>query len=140
MDRFQVALKGQLTRQNERLEIELKEKARIFCVCVYLCVLVESNRDEHVCCVCYDFQVATLKSLQMERENIGVELYSVQQELARKQMLVEAEQDKHASICQTRKQKDAVLDDIRALHREMSQQIKSERQQSEWCPNLIADI
>lgn len=56
----------------------------------------------------------------------------MQQQLARQQMLVEAEQDKHATTQQVRLQKDAMLDDIRALHREMAQQIKNNRQQSEF--------
>ena len=63
-----------------------------------------------------------------------MELYSVQQQLARQQMLVEAEQDRHATMHQVRMQKDIVLDDIRTLHKEMSQQLRNQRQQSELTP------
>lgn len=37
-------------------------------------------------------QQELLKSLKLERENIGVDLYGIQQQLARQQMLIEKEQ------------------------------------------------
>lgn len=53
MRRFQVALNKQLTRQHEKISLELSELAE------------------------------ALKRKMNERESIGVELYGVQQELAR---------------------------------------------------------
>lgn len=71
-----------------------------------------------------------MKSLQLERENVGIELYAVQQQLAKQQMFVEAEQDKHTITSQLRAQKDATLNQIREFYRSLTQQLKDERQQS----------
>ena len=71
-----------------------------------------------------------MKSLQLERENIGIELYGIQQQLAKHQMLVEAEQDKHTVRNQLRAQKEATVAQIREDYRNLVQQLKNERQQS----------
>ena len=71
-----------------------------------------------------------MKSLQKNREALGVDLYSMQQQLARHQMQVEEQQDKHAAAQQTRAQREAMLEDIRMLYRDMMRQVKNERQQS----------
>ena len=74
----------------------------------------------------------TLRNLQLERENVGIELYGVQQQLARQQMLVEAEQDKHTVTSQLRAQKDTTLSQIRDVYRNLTQQLKNEREQSKF--------
>lgn len=66
----------------------------------------------------------------MERENLGIELYGVQQQLAKQQMLVESEQDRHTVMSQLRAQKETTLSQIRDFYRSLLQQIKNERQQS----------
>ena len=66
----------------------------------------------------------------MERENLGIELYGVQQQLAKQQMLVESEQDRHTVMSQLRAQKDATLSQIRDFYHNLLQQLKNERQQS----------
>lgn len=76
------------------------------------------------------YQAETLKRLQLDRENFGIELYGVQQQLAKRQMQVEAEQDKHTVMSQLRMQKDATLSQIREVYRNLVQQLKTERQQS----------
>lgn len=75
-------------------------------------------------------QVETLKGLQTERENLGIELYGVQQQLARQQMLMEEKQDSHSVMNQLRLQKEGVLADVRELYRKMQDQLKEERKQS----------
>ena len=71
----------------------------------------------------------TLKSLQTERESVGVELYGIQQQLARQQMLLEQEQDTLSSMSQFREQREKTLGDVRQLYRNMQDQVKKERQQ-----------
>lgn len=71
-----------------------------------------------------------MKNLHLERENIGIELYGIQQQLAKQQMLVEAEQDKHTVMNQLRAQKDSTVAQIREVYRSLVQQLKTERQQS----------
>ena len=72
-----------------------------------------------------------MKSLRSERENFGIELYGVQQQLARQQMLLEQEQDKQTAMSQMRKEKYDTLSQVRELYRNMQKQVEDERQQSE---------
>ena len=72
-----------------------------------------------------------MKSLRSERENFGIELYGVQQQLARQQMLLEQEQDKQTAMSQMRKEKYDTLSQVRELYRNMQKQVEGERQQSE---------
>lgn len=122
MQRVQAALKEQLSRQNEKLEIDLREK-----VCT-----VESSWSwfENAKLCGYSYQNETLKDLQTERESLGVELYGIQQQLARQQMLLEQEQDTLTGLNQLRQQKEKTLSDVRQLYRNMQDQLKQERQQS----------
>ena len=71
-----------------------------------------------------------MKSLRGDRENIGIELYGVQQQLARQQMLLEQEQDKQTAMSQLRKEKYETLTQVRELYRNMQKQVEEERQQS----------
>ena len=75
-------------------------------------------------------QLETMKSLRGDRENIGIELYGVQQQLARQQMLLEQEQDKQTAMSQLRKEKYETLTQVRELYRNMQKQVEEERQQS----------
>lgn len=63
MDRLQNALSKQLNEENERLSLDLREKEE------------------------------SLKKLKFERESIGVQLYGVQQQLAKMQMVFERTHD-----------------------------------------------
>ncbi len=122
MQRVQAALGAQLTRQNEKLEIELREKVRkhiIRCQC-YDCPI-------HPLCP----QLETLKGLQGERESLGVELYGIQQQLARQQMLVEREADEHTQYQRLREQREETLGRVREMYRETQGRVKAEEQQSE---------
>ena len=72
----------------------------------------------------------TLKSLRTDRENLGIELYGIQQQLARQQMLVEQEQDKQTTMSLLRKQKYETLAQVRELYQNMQKQVGEERKQS----------
>ena len=71
-----------------------------------------------------------MKGLRADRENIGIALYGVQQQLARQQMLLEQEQDKQTAVSQLRKDKYDTLSQVRELYRSMQKQVEDERQQS----------
>ncbi|CAI8056769.1 Coiled-coil domain-containing protein 40 [Geodia barretti] len=100
MQRVQAALKDQLTRQKEKLEIDLRK------------------------------QQETVKSVQEERERLGVQLYGVQQQLARQQVLLEREQDDVNSSRGLREQKEGILNHLKDLYRQMLDTLKTERQQT----------
>ena len=76
-------------------------------------------------------QQETLKSAQEDRERLGVELYGIQQQLARQQMLLEKEQDNLMASRTVRDQREATLAQVREMYRGMQEQVKKERQQSE---------
>ena len=70
------------------------------------------------------------KGMRVERETLGVELYRIQQQLARQKMLMEQEQDKHTTLHQLRVQREETLAQVREMYRSMQEQVKRERQQS----------
>ena len=74
----------------------------------------------------------TLKSLRTDRENMGIELYGIQQQLARQQMLVEQEQDKQAAMSLLGKQKYEALAQVRELYQNMQKQVEEERKRSKY--------
>lgn len=71
-----------------------------------------------------------MKTAQEEREQLGVRLYGVQQQLARQQMLLEKEQDQISASKTLREQREMTLGQIREMYRQMQEQLKTERQQS----------
>ena len=78
----------------------------------------------------------TLKSLHGDRENMGIELYGIQQQLARQQMLAEQEQDKQTTLSLLRKQKYETLAQVRELYKNMQKQTEEERKQSKCVPGI----
>ena len=73
----------------------------------------------------------TLRGMKEERETLGVELYGIQQQLARQQMLVEREQDGHTALHQLRTQREETLAQVREMYRSMQEQVNTDRKQSE---------
>ena len=82
----------------------------------------------------------TLKSLRIDRENIGIELYGIQQQLARQQMLVEQEQGKQTAMSLMRKQKYETLAQVRELYHNMQKQVEDERKQSKHDSDLHVHV
>ena len=97
MKRFQNALKSHLTSQNEKVSLELRE-------------LTEALRNR-----------------RKEREDLGVDLYGIQQELARFQMLLEKNHDEFANLNQSRQQEEAQLDDVRNTYKETQVVVNKEK-------------
>lgn len=81
-------------------------------------------------------QKATLKNTNVERERIGVELYGLQQQLARHQMLLEKEQDRQAGSQKLRNQCEVTLSHVRDMYRQLQDQLRQEREQSEGVGEL----
>ena len=118
---MQAALKDQLTRQEEKLEIDYRKQ-------------VNKQQLPNLageCMLAPCLQQETVKSVQEERERLGVQLYGVQQQLARQQVLLEREQDDVSSSRGLREQKEGILNHLRDLYRQMLDTLKTERQQSE---------
>ena len=75
-------------------------------------------------------QQETFKNKRSEREQLGVDLYGLQQQLARQQMMLEKEQDNLGAINQQRKQKEELLQQVRQMYQEKSTAAKDRRKQS----------
>ncbi|XP_065888442.1 coiled-coil domain-containing protein 40-like [Dysidea avara] len=100
MERVQAALKNQLTRHSDKLEIELREKQETF------------------------------KNTKVEREQLGVDLYGLQQQLARQQMMLEKEQDNLGAVNQLRKQKEELLEQVKQMYQDTCRNVKDKRKQA----------
>ncbi|XP_057572069.1 coiled-coil domain-containing protein 40 [Hippopotamus amphibius kiboko] len=97
MIRFQAALKNYLNRQIEKLRLELQE-----------------------------LSVATKQS-RVQRQELGVDLYGVQQHLARLQMQLEKSHDHHSITACARRQKEEELQSVRLLYTRTCETASEER-------------
>ena len=80
-------------------------------------------------------QTKAVTSKKDERESIGVDLYGVQQELARYQMLLEGLHDDVAKMAQDRDAQSAKLNDVRNQYRSQQNNAWDERKK---CKHIIA--
>lgn len=83
------------------------------------------NREQKITLECREAKYQNEKS-KKERENAGVELYGLQQELAKHQMLLEKEHDKYNETTQMRKLFEKELDDTRNNYRKYQTTVDSE--------------
>lgn len=100
MQRFQTTLKVQLSKQLEKAKLERKE------------LLDEVKRKKN------------------QREEVGVTLYGVQQELARQQVNLEGLHDKRSSATDRRKETEHELTKFRDLYKQLQTQTNKERRKN----------
>lgn len=82
------------------------------------------------CINCDCFQLDELKRKKTQREEVGVTLYGVQQELARQQMNLEQLLDKRSQASSTRRETDQQLTKFRDLYKQVQGQANKERKKS----------
>ncbi|XP_004374423.1 coiled-coil domain-containing protein 40 [Trichechus manatus latirostris] len=97
MIRFQAALKSYLTRQIEKLKLELQELAVV------------------------------TKQTHAQRQDVGMNLYGVQQHLARLQMQLERNHDRYSIAACERRQKEEELQATRVLYARTCEAANEER-------------
>ncbi|XP_077184297.1 coiled-coil domain-containing protein 40 isoform X2 [Paroedura picta] len=97
MKRFQTALKTYLSKQIEKQTEQLREMAVL------------------------------MKNTKKEREELGVILYGVQQQLAQLQMDLEKNHSCHTQISMTRRQLEEELQDLRSMYKRTFQSTEDER-------------
>nr|AAH85159.1 Ccdc40 protein [Mus musculus] len=97
MIRFQEALKGYLNRQMDKLKLDVQE-----------------------------LDVAT-KQTRSQRQELGVNLYGVQQHLARLQMQLEKSHDRHSLVACERRRKEEELQCARSVYNKTCQTANEER-------------
>ncbi|KAM9211257.1 coiled-coil domain-containing protein 40-like [Leptosomus discolor] len=98
MRRFQAALKSHLTKQMEKVSLELQELR------------------------------AAAKKGQAEREELGLVLYGAQQQLARLQLELEKSHDRRSQVATARQQLEEELEGLRLTYKQMCQNTHDERQ------------
>lgn len=101
MKRFQDALEGHLNKQLEKINLEVRE-------------LKEA-----------------LKTKQKEREELGVNMYGLQQELAKQQMTLEKYHDQCGELRKQRHQSEEQLADVRSMYKQTQQNI-NQQQKEGW--------
>uniref|UniRef100_A0A8C3SSG8 Coiled-coil domain containing 40 n=1 Tax=Chelydra serpentina TaxID=8475 RepID=A0A8C3SSG8_CHESE len=72
-------------------------------------------------------QTVVTKQGKVQREELGMVLYGVQQQLARLQMELEKNQDRYSQIAMVRRQLEEELQDIRNLYKKTCQSTEDER-------------
>lgn len=75
-------------------------------------------------------QDESLKNKRKDREDLGVDLYGVQQELARYQMMLEKHHDEYSHLNQARQQEEQQLNDIRNMYKERQLVVNKEKKKS----------
>ena len=68
-----------------------------------------------------------LKNKKKEREELGVQLYGAQQELARQQMLMEKEHDFFNDSNQRRTQCEMSLKEVKSMHKQLIDEVNHNR-------------
>ncbi len=118
MSRFQKSLKKLLTKREEKLTLEVREaKYELEVSYNELCFELNSYF------IFLDFNQKTKK----QREDLGVELYGLQQELAKHQTLLEKEHDTFNEIHQNRANIEGGLEKTRQEYRESQAQLNEEQ-------------
>lgn len=122
MLRFQAALKSYLTRQIDKLTLELRELVRTarppsargsaLVPLTPLLPLLQEVANRHV---------------RNRRQELGVDLYGVQQQLVRLQVQLEQSQDRHSVTACARQQKEQELQGARALYARTCEAAGNER-------------
>jgi septal ring factor EnvC (AmiA/AmiB activator) len=76
-------------------------------------------------------QDESLRTRKNERENLGVELYGIQQELARYQMMLERKHDEFTSLNQQRQREEQQLTEVRGLYKDSQLTFNKEKKKCE---------
>ncbi len=86
---------------------------------------------------CMHTQEEATNKAKKDRENLGVELYGIQQDLAKQQMILEKHQDEHADLNQDRTQAEDNLREMRQMYREKQTGLGNERKQGKHAWRLL---
>ncbi|XP_033121483.1 coiled-coil domain-containing protein 40-like [Anneissia japonica] len=100
MKRFQDALSSHLQKQHKKVKLELSELNQ------------------------------AVKNKSKEREELGVHLYGLQQELARQQMSLEKKHDELASLQQFRGQCEEQLSEVRKMYKKTQDNMNQQRKEA----------
>ena len=106
MRRFQIALNDHLTKQKTKVALELRELSE------------------------------ALRTKRQEREELGVNLYGLQQELARLQMFLEKQHDELSQMARQRQQCEEQLQEVRGMYKDTQSNVTQQRKDGEFVQSL----
>lgn len=124
MIRFQEALKSYLNRQIDKLKLDIQELVRLGSRLPPSPVGTHGPASTLAPSLIQD--VAT-KQTRTQRQELGVNLYGVQQHLARLQMQLEKSHDRHSLAACERRRKEEELQNARALYNKTCTTANEER-------------
>ena len=101
MRRFQTALNDHLSKQSTKVSLELRELSE------------------------------ALRNKRKEREELGVNLYGLQQELARLQMHLEKRHDELSNMARKRQQCEEQLQEVRGMYKDTQGNVTQQRKDGE---------
>lgn len=78
-----------------------------------------------------------MKNKKKEREELGVILYGVQQQLAQLQMDLEKNHDCHSQVSMVRRQLEEELQDLRSMYKKTYQSTEDERKKGFFTARLF---
>ena len=110
MRRFQVALNDHLTKQKEKVTLELRELSE------------------------------ALRNKRHDREELGVNLYGLQQELARLQMHLEKQHDELSKMAQQRQQCEEQLQETRGMYKSTQENVTQQRKDGKTCSPPLSRV
>lgn len=131
MKRFQIALKTYLTKQIGKLTDELRELVQYLCLVLSRHFRLFPLRVSRLFSSLSWLQIVGVKNGKKEREELGVILYGVQQQLARLQMELEKNHNQHSQIAMTRRQLEEELHDLRSTYKKACQGAGDERKKGD---------
>lgn len=73
-----------------------------------------------------------MKNRKKEREDLGVDLYGIQQELARFQMMLEKRHDEFSEVTQVRSQEEQQLEEVRNMYKDLQYNVNMEKKKSKY--------
>lgn len=73
-----------------------------------------------------------MRNKKKDREDLGVDLYGVQQELARYQMMLEKNHDEFSQLTQMRLQEEQQLTDVRSMYKDEQLTVNQEKKKSKF--------
>lgn len=77
-----------------------------------------------------------MRTRKKEREDLGVELYGIQQELARFQMMLEKRHDEFSDVQQVRQQEEQQLTDVQNMYKDLQFKANQEKKKSMFVTHL----
>lgn len=130
MRRFQAALKDYLTKQIEKVKLDLQEL-----VYNILCLFTAAHHCpgwSEVADFLLFLQRTATKEVKVQQEELRVIIYRAQQQLAQQQVELEKSHERCSRAAAARQQLEEELEGLRLTYKKMCQNTADERKRGDW--------